>query len=209
MKIIDVQTSSVTISPDHDHDISFSSALDDEGNRGRLLKLGGDNTIYAAFSGDPTIQYTFSSNTSTEITRLKKLANSCPYVVSVEKAGNVVTLYTDFDSIPTNALVNITSPWVSPDADWVMTSGTTPLTLTRLVYELGGSVVSNTSLCIVESNTVSINTTSNKVVYVIDPLTVNGKLTPAGQRVFVTGNTSLTSDGKAKAIIIEYTNSGT
>lgn len=209
MKIIDVQSSSVIISPDHDHDVSFSSAPDDQGNRGRLSKLGGDNTIYVAFCGDPTIQYTFGSNTSSEITRLKKLANTCPYVASVEKAGNVVTVYTDFDSIPTNTPVEVSYPWISPDADWVITSGTTPLTLTRLVYELGGSVVSNTLLCIVESSTVSLNTPSSKAVYAVDPLTINGTLTQAGQRVYVTGNTSISSDGTAKAIIIEYTNSGT
>lgn len=206
MRAAGIQTSKPIISSDHDHIISFSVFDEETKNFSRIDTLGASNNVlYVAFTGDPVIKYTFASNTSSEITRLKKLANTHPHVTDVVVSGNEVTLNTDFDKTPTNKFLSVDSSWVSPNAEYSIVTKATQAIITRFEFDPDGTKVVGSQYCWLDNDTVEINTSTNKLIYSIDDVIVNEKELKAGQTMYVVGNTSVTSTSKTGLIVVEYT----
>lgn len=206
MRAIGIQTSKPIISSDHDHIISFFTYDVETESLPRINTLGASNNVlYVVFAGDPVIKYTFASNTSSEITRLKKLANTHPYVTSVVVSGNEVTLNTDFDKTPTNKFLSIDSSWVSPNADYSISTKATQAIITRFEFDPEGTKVVGSQYCWLDNDTMEINTPTNKLIYSIEDVIVNEAELKAGQTRYIVGNTSITSESKTGIIVVEYT----
>ena len=194
------------ISDDHDHDISFSTLIAGTTPvRMDHIELS-NNTLYVAFCGNPTINYTFNESNSVEIARLKNLANTDPHIIKVEKEDNTVTLYTDFDNTPTNELLPITSPWISQYVPYKITSSTTIPIITRLVYNVEDSTVVSSQYCVLENGSVKIKTDTSKIICATGSIKINGEDVQGELVKQITGNVDISATDKAGVIIIEYTN---
>lgn len=194
------------ISEEHDHDICFRSAelVDGQFVFSRLEALGSAPSYYVGFAGDPIINYTFGSTTTTEAKRLKNLtANNG--VDKVTASNGSIIVNANFNTTPVNVLIDHGSDWVSADVPYTITTFKTECKISRYVLDHQTSNIINVKYCILDQGSISLSSENMHAIAIHGDVSINN-VTSINQPVhYLQGPATLSSSSKGYVFVVEYT----